>query len=147
MDVSSSALTAAYVTMLGAASAFGSDAVGEDYSVLESASGVAVVVQWTGLESEPQTMTSWGRTTRRNVWTMTFEMFSKDTNDPAKIIADRKRMVDVTMNVLLADETAQGLADRVRTIRAARTPGEARVAGGALWSPATLEAEVEVWEQ
>jgi hypothetical protein len=129
--------------MLGAASAFGADAA-THYGVLESSSGSAVVVQWTGLMSHKD---QFGRASNERAWLFVLDTFVKDTGDPIAIGNRVKSAIDTIVQVVEADDTIQGLGEWVGEIRAERElpPEGFFTAGGFDWLRIKAELDIIEW--
>ncbi len=130
--MSGSAIADALVTMLGAASAFGSTAVGKDYSVLERSSGSCCVVTWRRFSS---VTTTYGKGSHDRQWTHSIQGFVKDLGDPISLLGRVLTFSDTVLNVLEHDDTLQGTVKKVDRVDAARDLNAAVQAGGAFWIP------------
>ena len=130
--MSGSAIADALVTMLGAASAFGSTAVGKDYKVLESSSGSCCVVTWRRFTSVEST---YGGATHDRQWTHTIQGFIKDQGDAVSLLGRVITFSDTILNVIEKDGTLQGTVNEVVRVDAARDLNAAVQAGGAFWVP------------
>lgn len=132
--MSGSAIADALVTMLGAASAFGSEAVSkDDYACLERASGSAVMVQPEGFSN---IVLTFGAPTKKHVtWQIGLEVYVKDTGDPAKVLNRLWSVQDVIKGVIDSDDTALGTAKKVVLDRGTRPRDTYTEAGGATWLP------------
>lgn len=138
----------ALVNLLNSDAYFGTGHAGVNYHILEQAPGPGIVVSWVKLTNTLETEASaLGRFARRLVWTLLLDVFVKDEGD-ADLLMDRVHDNLDTINLLLYENPT--LADTVEIItevRAFRTPGEARSAGGAVWLPFTVELDVWQWQQ
>ncbi len=130
--MSGSAIADALVTMLGAASAFGSTAVGKDYSVLERSSGSCCVVTWRRFTSVEST---YGGGSHDRQWTHSIQGFIKDLGDPISLLGRVLTFSDTILNVIEHDGTLQGTVNSVNQVNAARDLNAAVQAGGAFWIP------------
>lgn len=140
--MSGSAIADALVTMLGATSAFGPECVSkEDYSVLERASGSALMVMPAGFENGVRTF---GVTSSKAVtWRFNVEAYAKDTGDPRAVLNQVYKLADVVKAVIDADMTAQGTAKKVILSNGERPRDTYVETGGATWLPyyMTITAE------
>ena len=144
--MSGSAMADALITMLSATSCFGASMVSKNsYQILEQASGSAAIVVWRNFTSVP---TAFGNATAKDiVWTFEVTAFCKDTGDPQTLLNMTFAAVDVILNCLKADDTLQGTAENVVTIRGSRKPDEIVSAGGATWLPISVEVDAKEFYQ
>ena len=140
--MNASAIAGGLVTLLGAASAFGSQYVSSSsYQVLESSTGSALVVQWTGLRSEPMTHGD----DRRRLWNFQLRCFIRDTGQAESVLGRVWAATDVIINALESDPTIQGTATEVQGISARRDPETAMTVGGATWHAFEYNVEILEW--
>ena len=133
--MSASAMLDALVTLLSAASAFGSDMVTKaTYDVLERASGSCAVLNVTGIHSRPD---SFGNSrSRTRDWTFQIDAFAKDTGDPDALRSRLISIFDIVTGTLESDDTLQGTAEVTGDIDGNFSTATALEVGGALWLPA-----------
>lgn len=119
--MSASTIADALVTMLSAASSFGTTAVSKDYGVMDTCSGSCCVVTWRGLTSVQATFgPNWDRT-----WVHTIHGFVKDTNDQQALMGRAISFIDNVRDVIESDPTLQGTVNNVQNITARRDVGAA----------------------
>ena len=142
--MSASAIGDALVSILGAASAFGPGSVATHYGVLESSSGSAVVIQWTGIESHKD---QFGQATNERNWIMTLDMFAKDLGDPIALSNKLSSCIDILLTTMESNNTINATAEWTGAIRANRPmpPEGIFEAGGATWFRMPVEIDVREW--
>ena len=142
--MSASAIADAYVTMLGAASVFGSGNVTKgDYGVLNRASGSCCVVEWSFLDGGPATV---GGGDPEHEWTHELALFVRDSGDTARTAERTLTAIDAVVGCLMADQSLQGeAAGNLQGIRADRAPREAIEVGGHRWLPIFVEVTSLEW--
>lgn len=133
--MSGSAITDALITMLGAASAFGSQNVAKDYSVLERSSGCCCVVTWRRVVSA---QVDFGDDRDRQ-WTHTIQGFVKDLGDPISTMSRINAFSDTVLAVLENDDTLQGTVERIDVIEGNRDLNAAVTSGGMTWFPIYID--------
>jgi len=135
--MSGSAIADGLITMLGAASAFGNEAVAKDFSVLERSSGSYCVVSWRRFSSAPATF---GNPTDKNrQWTHTIMGFVKDLGDAKSTLGRVLKFGDVVLEVIEHDDTLQGTVEKVDRVEGGRDLNAAVRAGGADWLPIFID--------
>ncbi len=131
-----SAISDAFVTLLSAASVYGSGFVSKGkYDILETTSGSCAVIFSTGVTS---TETAFGA--RDRDWSYTIENFFKFTGDVDAMTHMATCALDLVVATLESDPTIQGTAAGIGSIQG-RIPPFANVeAAGAYWMlfPMTL---------
>ncbi len=139
-----SAICNSLVSILGAASAFGPGCVATHYGVLESSSGSAVVVQWTGIQSHKD---QFGQATNERQWIMTLDMFAKDLGDPIALSDKLQACVDILLTTMESNDTINATAEWTGAIRANRPmpPEGIFEAGGATWFRMPVELDITEW--
>ncbi len=136
---SSSAIADALITMLSAASVFGTNMVTKnDYSVLEKAAGSCATITWTNLKS---VAVAFGNDRERSL-TMRVDVFVRDTSNPIEVLNNVYTAGDVAVTCLEADDTLQGTVNMVDAIQATRNPDRFVQAGGVTWLPVEILVEV-----
>lgn len=132
----------AAVTMLSAASVFGSGMVGkENYSVLNMASGSCAVVNAIAMTSRPSTFGN--PRGRDHTYRLQVECFSKDGGDEDAALTRVLSMIDTVTNCLEADDTLLGSADATGELTIRFNPNRVAVIGGqnVLYAIFTLDAD------
>ena len=131
--------------MLQASSAFGPGGAATHYGILESGGASAAVVQWTALRSMPSVFGD--PTNKERTWTMTADLFNKDTGDPIAVGDRNKTCIDTLISVIESDDTLQGTVTRVTALRANRElpPDGIFTAGGAAWFRMPVEIDCVEW--
>lgn len=140
--MSASAMVDAAVTMLSAASVFGSGMVGkENYSVLNIASGSCAVVNAIAMESRPSTFGN--PRGRDHTYRLQIEGFCKDGGDEDAALARVLTMFDTVTNCLESDDTLLGSADTTGGLTIRFNPNRAVIIGGQtlLYVVFTLDAD------
>lgn len=141
--MSASAILDAVKNQLAGSAFFGAKNVGLDYGVLEAVDGSAVVVEVSGLDWIEQTFGGVSQAT----WTISIRGFSKDTGDPARIMARSNSIMDTASSCIRSDPTFSSAVNRTSRLRMSRPlpPGGFIVAGGATWQEVPMEIDVEEW--
>jgi hypothetical protein len=139
--MSASAIADALVTMLSAASVFGSGAVSKSsYKVLETVAASCAVVSPLRCETVPVTFGS-PRERERN-WTFRIQGFRKDTGDADAVLNGVYAIIDGVIDCVESDDTVQGTALATGDFVIEHTPGEALTVGGAAWVPVWIDVSV-----
>ena len=140
MATSASGVCDALVTMLSAASVFGSGGAGWAYDILESHTGsAAAVVSFLSLDRRP---VAYGNPTdKEGRWIFSVNLYIKDTGDTATSLKRIAASVDAVISCIDADDTLQGTVELVTGLRATRKPTEYNEAGGAAWLPVEMQVE------
>ena len=140
--MSASAITDAFITQLGAASAFGAD-VSDVYRVLETTSGSCCVVNWSSVESELDAFGSGG--TKSHTYVFSVESFIKIKEQPSTAAPRVGATLDTVLSCLYNDMTIQGTVEQINNITSSRQlPPEGLLeVGGHLWHRMITEVEVE----
>lgn len=136
--MSGSAITDALITMLGAASAFGSDAVAKDYSVMERSSGSCCVITWKRFNS---TAVTFGGVANDRHWTHTIQGFVKDLGDPISLLNRVVGFGDKVLDVIEHDDSLQGTVATVDRVECGRDLNAGVQAGGAQWVPIFIDVQ------
>jgi hypothetical protein len=143
--MSASSIADGLVTMLSAASVFGTGMVSKNsYQVLESSSGSCAVVQWTGLTSQRTTYGGAGAN-RNRTWNFQIRCFIRDTGQAPEMINHVWTATDLVLSTLESDETILGTADELGDINGSRDPETVFTVGGATWLPFTITAQILEW--
>ncbi len=134
--MSASTIADALVTMLSAASSFGTSAVAKDYSVMDSCSASCCIVTWRGMTSKQSTFgPNWERT-----WTHTLHGFVKDTGDQQALLGRTISFIDNVRAVVEGDPTLQGTVDNVTDITGRRDVSAAvRSKAGLVFLPIMID--------
>ncbi len=142
--MSASGICDALVSILGAASAFGTGCTSTHYGILESSSGSAVVVQWTGIQSHKD---QFGLATNERQWVITLDMFAKDLGDPIALSNKVQGCIDILLTTMESNDTINATAEWTGAIRATRPlpPEGIYEAGGANWFRMPVEIDVTEW--
>ena len=137
-----SAIADGLVTLLSAASMFGSTGVSKDsYQVVET-STCSAVVRFVGLHSEA---VGFGRPPdRQRTWQFNIKCYVRDLGDPQSTINRVWLCADKVVSCLESDDTIQGTADRVDNIDVTHNPERAETTGGGTWL--TLEVVPNIVE-
>jgi len=139
--MSASAIADGLVTMLSAASVFGSGNVAKNsYQILETSTGSCAVVQWTRLISNP--MTFGDPRSRQRTWNFQIRCFVRDTGDPNAVLNRVWSATDGIIACLESDDTIQNTAQSLNSISGTRDPESAFTVGGATWLPFDIGIEV-----
>ncbi len=138
--MSASTIADNLVTMLSAASAFGTGGVAKDYSVMESTSGSCAVVEFLALDNTEDTF---GNQLSQANWTFSIKGYSKDLGQPQATLNRVLSIVDIVHGTLKADRTLLGSVEQVTSIRAQRElpPAGAVEAGGSTWLEILFEID------
>ena len=135
--MSGSAIADGLITMLSAASAFGSDAVAKDFSVLERSSGSCCVVSWRRFVSVPAAFGD--PTAKDRQWTHTIMGFVKDLGDAKSTLGRVMKFGDVVLGVIEANDSLQGTVNSVDRVEGGRDLNAAVRVGGANWIPIFID--------
>lgn len=144
---SASTISAAFVTTLSAASAFGSGGCDTDFSVLERNSGSCVVVEFASFRSVAE---SFGNpSAKNNTWTFRFLVYSKDMGNPKETRRRVVNCVDAFLDAIGNDDTLLGTVDHILEVRGSKAepPEDMVEAGNATFVQITMEVdtEKEIW--
>ena len=133
--MSASAITDGIVTMLSAASVFGSTGVSKNsFQVMESTSGSCCIVQVPGLQSGATTFgTNYGN---MRLWDFILYTYVRDTGDAPAAMNRMLTMIDTVVACIEADQSLQGTCFELRNISMRRDPQRAESYAGATWLPA-----------
>jgi hypothetical protein len=143
--VSASAIADGLVTLLSAASVFGSANVTKDsYQVLESSACACAVVQWSGFSSGRMTHGGAGGD-RRRVWSFQVRCFIRDTGQPEALLRRTWIATDKFVSAIESDPTIQDTADDLGDITGYHDPERVYSVGGATWAPITFTAQITEW--
>ena len=136
---SASAIADALVTMLSAASVFGSGNVNKNsYKVLETAACSAAVIS---LNSVRSVAVAFGND-RERTWSMGINAYIKDTGDPSDALNRVFNIADKVVACLDADDTILGTIDKVTNISITRNENKFTQAGGSVWLPVDIVVEL-----
>ena len=140
MATSASGVCDALVTMLSAASVFGSTGAAWTYDILESHTGsAAAVVSFLSLDRRP---VAYGNPNdKEGHWIFSVNLYIKDAGNAATTLKRVSAGIDAVISCVDADDTLQGTVELVTGLRATRKPDEYLEIGGAAWLPVEMQVE------
>ena len=140
MATSASGVCDALVTMLSAASVFGSGGAAWTYDILESHTGsAAAVISFLSLDRRP---VAYGNPTdKEGRWLFSVNLFIKDAGNAKTTLTRVSAAIDAVISCVDADDTLLSTVELVTGLRATRKPDEYIEAGGATWLPVEMQVE------